>query len=109
MAGVHTGWHDCGSDGGALGAARGNGLGMAKCVFIGRRTHSSAARWSERAVPRAIVCGGRSRGRICARVLVGTSLPGFRARGRAWWSVLLSSMGLVLLCANGLHFLIAWE
>jgi hydrogenase-4 component B len=30
-------------------------------------------------------------------------------RGRAWWSALLSSMGLVLLCANGLHFLIGWE
>jgi hydrogenase-4 component B len=29
--------------------------------------------------------------------------------GRAWWNGLLLSMGLVLLCANGLHFLIAWE
>jgi hydrogenase-4 component B len=35
--------------------------------------------------------------------------PASAPRGRAWWSVLLSSMGLVLLCANGLHFLIAWE
>ena len=34
-----------------------------------------------------------------------TSAP----RGRAWWSALVLSMGLVLLCANGLHFLIAWE
>lgn len=30
-------------------------------------------------------------------------------RGRGWWSGLLLSMGLVLLCSNGLHFLIAWE
>jgi hydrogenase-4 component B len=30
-------------------------------------------------------------------------------RGRAWWSALLLFMGLVLLCSNGLHFLIAWE
>ena len=29
--------------------------------------------------------------------------------GRVWWSVLLPSLGLVLLAANGLHFLIAWE
>jgi hydrogenase-4 component B len=28
---------------------------------------------------------------------------------RAWWSGLLLSMGLVLVCVNGLHFLIAWE
>ena len=35
--------------------------------------------------------------------------PASAPRGRAWWSALLSSMGLVLLCANGLHFLIGWE
>jgi len=29
--------------------------------------------------------------------------------GRVWWSVLLASIGLVLVAANGLHFLIAWE
>jgi hydrogenase-4 component B len=29
--------------------------------------------------------------------------------GRAWWSLLLLAMGLVLLASNGLHFLIAWE
>ena len=29
--------------------------------------------------------------------------------GRAWWNGLLLGMGLVLLSANGLHFLIAWE
>jgi len=30
-------------------------------------------------------------------------------RGRAWWSVLVLSMALVLTSSNGLHFLIAWE
>jgi len=35
--------------------------------------------------------------------------PASAPRGRAWWSALLASMGLVLLCANGLHFLIGWE
>jgi hydrogenase-4 component B len=29
--------------------------------------------------------------------------------GRWWWSALLLCMGLLLLCSNGLHFLIAWE
>ena len=29
--------------------------------------------------------------------------------GRAWWNGLLLCMGLILLLANGLHFLIAWE
>jgi hydrogenase-4 component B len=29
--------------------------------------------------------------------------------GRAWWNGLLLNMGLVLLVANGLHFLIVWE
>jgi hydrogenase-4 component B len=35
--------------------------------------------------------------------------PDSAGRGRMWWSVLVLSMALVLLCANGLHFLIAWE
>lgn len=35
--------------------------------------------------------------------------PASAPRGRAWWSALVLSMGLVLLCWNGLHFLIAWE
>ena len=35
--------------------------------------------------------------------------PATAARGRAWWSALLLSMGLVLTMSNGLHFLIAWE
>ncbi len=29
--------------------------------------------------------------------------------GRLWWSLLLMSLGLVLVAVNGLHFLIAWE
>ena len=29
--------------------------------------------------------------------------------GRWWWSALLLCMGLLLVCSNGLHFLIAWE
>jgi hydrogenase-4 component B len=29
--------------------------------------------------------------------------------GRVWWSVLLLSLGLVLVINNGLHFLVAWE
>lgn len=29
--------------------------------------------------------------------------------GRPWWSALLLAMGLVVLVANGLHFLLAWE
>ena len=29
--------------------------------------------------------------------------------GRVWWSVLVLCLGLVLITANGLHFLIAWE
>lgn len=29
--------------------------------------------------------------------------------GRVWWSLLLLSLGLVLLASNGLHFLLGWE
>ncbi len=35
--------------------------------------------------------------------------PRSAPRGRCWWSVLAMSMGLVLTCSNGLHFLFAWE
>jgi hydrogenase-4 component B len=35
--------------------------------------------------------------------------PASAARGRAWWSAMLLSMGLVVIVSNGLHFLIAWE
>ena len=34
---------------------------------------------------------------------------GSAPRGRLWWCAMELSMGLVLLCSNGLHFLIAWE
>ncbi|KAF0170539.1 MAG: NADH dehydrogenase (quinone), partial [Limisphaerales bacterium] len=35
--------------------------------------------------------------------------PRSASSGRVWWSVLVASIGLVLLTANGLHFLIGWE
>ena len=35
--------------------------------------------------------------------------PRSAPRGRAWWSALVLSMGLVLTCGNGLHFLFVWE
>jgi hydrogenase-4 component B len=35
--------------------------------------------------------------------------PDSAPRGRAWWSAMVLSMGLVLTVSNGLHFLIAWE
>ena len=35
--------------------------------------------------------------------------PASAPRGRAWWCGLVLSMGFVLTCSNGLHFLIAWE
>ncbi|HTQ31841.1 MAG TPA: proton-conducting transporter membrane subunit [Opitutaceae bacterium] len=35
--------------------------------------------------------------------------PDSAPRGRLWWNVMVLSMGGVLLSANGLHFLIAWE
>lgn len=38
-----------------------------------------------------------------------TAHPRSARIGRVWWSVLLICLGLVLVTANGLHFLIAWE
>ncbi len=35
--------------------------------------------------------------------------PRSAARGRFWWSLLIAMMALVLLAANGLYFLLAWE
>jgi hydrogenase-4 component B len=35
--------------------------------------------------------------------------PASAPSGRAWWNVVLISMALVLVCTNGLHFLVAWE
>jgi hydrogenase-4 component B len=37
------------------------------------------------------------------------SHPASAPQSRAWWNVLLGSLGMILLLANGLHFLIAWE
>jgi len=38
-----------------------------------------------------------------------TAHPRSARAGRVWWSVLMLCLGLVLIAANGLHFLIAWE
>ena len=38
-----------------------------------------------------------------------TEHPRSARTGRVWWSVMLFSLGFVLLASNGLHFLIAWE
>jgi hydrogenase-4 component B len=35
--------------------------------------------------------------------------PRSAGAGRVWWSMLLLTLGIVLLTTNGLHFLIAWE
>lgn len=35
--------------------------------------------------------------------------PASAPRGRAWWSAMVLSMGLVLTVSNGMHFLIVWE
>ncbi len=35
--------------------------------------------------------------------------PASAPRGRLWWSALVLAMGFVLICSNGLHFLIGWE
>jgi hydrogenase-4 component B len=35
--------------------------------------------------------------------------PRSAPRGRFWLSLMLLAMGLLLLCSNGLHFLLAWE
>ena len=35
--------------------------------------------------------------------------PGTARRGRTWWSLTVLCTSAVLLCSNGLHFLIAWE
>jgi hydrogenase-4 component B len=35
--------------------------------------------------------------------------PDSAPTARRWWSAMLLSMGLVLVCSNGLHFLLAWE
>ncbi len=35
--------------------------------------------------------------------------PASAPSGRAWWNAVLTSMALVLLATNGLHFLVVWE
>ncbi len=35
--------------------------------------------------------------------------PRSAGAGRAWWNVLVLSQGIVLLAANGIHFLVGWE
>jgi hydrogenase-4 component B len=35
--------------------------------------------------------------------------PASAPQGRMWWNALALSMGIVLLCSNGLHILIGWE
>jgi len=35
--------------------------------------------------------------------------PHSAGSGRVWWTVMLFSLGLVLLASNGLHFIVAWE
>ena len=74
--------------------------------LLGGEAAASAARWRERAVSRAVVRGGRRRGGVCPRVLVGRSItrPPRRAVGRGGARCCLS-MGLVLMASNGLHFL----
>ncbi len=58
----------------------------------------------------ALLCGVGGAGAMYARGYWSEEhYPASAPRGRAWWSALLSSMGLVLLSANGLHFLIGWE
>lgn len=39
----------------------------------------------------------------------GSEHPKSAGSGRFWWSGLVLSMSLLLLCQNGLHFLIGWE
>ena len=55
------------------------------CVVGGAGTVYSREYWAARAHPRSA------------------------GPGRVWWSVLLASLGLVLVMCNGLHFLIGWE
>jgi hydrogenase-4 component B len=55
------------------------------CVVGGAATVYSSEYWSDAAHPRS------------------------SGLGRLWWSLLLVSLGLVLVTVNGLHFLVAWE
>jgi len=57
-----------------------------------------------------LVCVIGGAGAVYAREYwLDSHYPGSAGRGRAWWSALLLSMGLVLTISNGMHFLMAWE
>jgi len=57
-----------------------------------------------------LLCVGGGAGALYAREYWSERYyPDSAPRGRAWWSAMLLSMGLVLTVSNGLHFLIAWE
>ena len=57
-----------------------------------------------------LLCAVGGAGAVYAREYWSEHLyPDSAPRGRAWWSAMLLSMGLVLTVSNGLHFLIAWE
>ena len=58
----------------------------------------------------ALLCVIGAAGAIYARSYWSSRAHPRSARsGRAWWSVLLLSLGFVLLSSNGLHFLVGWE
>jgi hydrogenase-4 component B len=58
----------------------------------------------------ALLCVVGAAGAVYARSYWHDSAHPRSARtGRLWWSVLLLSLGLVLLASNGLHFLLGWE
>lgn len=57
-----------------------------------------------------LLCGVGGAASVYAREYwADKSHPCSARSGRVWWSVMLLSLGLVLLVSNGLHFLIAWE
>lgn len=56
----------------------------------------------------ALVCVlGGTAGAYSKEYWTDAAHPRSAARGRAWWTALLVCMGMLLLCSNGLHFLIA--
>ena len=58
----------------------------------------------------ALLCVIGAAGAVYARSYWSSRAHPRSARsGRLWWSVLLLSLGFVLLSSNGLHFLVGWE
>jgi hydrogenase-4 component B len=58
----------------------------------------------------ALLCVVGGTGAVYAREYwADTAHPHSARAGRVWWSLMLLSLGFVLLAANGLHFLMAWE